>query len=152
MNSWSPDTWLAAIAILIGLIGAVGGAAAFYFRSTAKDEIDEAIKASRDEIDKVIKEAQDEDDKVSASQVLATSRIRDQVIDHDRRIIKIENKLDALPSKDDLHGVNITVEKILGELKVMNVRMDDFGKSSTANGAKLDRLEQHIYTREGERS
>jgi len=121
--------WTAIVELGLAALSAGAIALAFYVKSTTQSQIDRAIAAQND----------------------AGKGLRDTVIDHDRRIIVIEGSLKALPSKDDVHLISLDIAKLVGEMRAMNVRMDDLGVSSKANGSKLDRLEQHIYQREAER-
>jgi len=158
------QTWFPVLATCGGIAATV----ALYFLNSridkqvdaARDEInkrtDDALKAAKDEMGASIKKVERETDKVLAAQAINHDKLRTQVIDHDRRVITLENVTKVLPTKEDVHQVQLAVkvgmEKLGGEIGKLGVRQEDLSRSSNANGAKLDRLEQHIYTREGEKA
>jgi hypothetical protein len=78
----------------------------------------------------------------------AHASLKSTVIAHDRLLIKVETERDSLPTRKDMEDLRLNLEKLVGVTGQMQNEMKHLGASSHANGAKLDRLEQHIYQRE----
>ncbi|MEI9885932.1 MAG: hypothetical protein WDN08_05410 [Rhizomicrobium sp.] len=146
------QTWFPVIATLGGIAATI---ALYFLNSRIDQQVEAALTLSNSRTDGLIDEVKRDVEKSIDGHAKAHERLRTQVIDHDRRVLTLENITKALPSKEDVHQVQLGMEKLngtmTGKLGEMAVRMEDLGRSSQANGAKLDRLEQHIFTREAEK-
>jgi hypothetical protein len=60
-----------------------------------------------------------------------------KVDDHDRRLLAVEGELRHLPTKADLQKVELSIERMLGEMRVVQTELKGSGRT-------LQRLEDHL--------
>ncbi len=131
MSSWTADTWLAVIALVLSLTGNAGSAIIFFFRSTAKDEIDAALDAVKAENARAL-----------AGHIEEHMRLRSTVIEHDRKLIAMDGAMQSLSTKEDMHKLDLSIARLSGVIETVNNNVEHLTRSSHSNGAKLDRLER----------
>lgn len=123
MMGFSAETWIALVALLFSI---VGPGVVWFFRSTAKDEIESAIEA----VEKRNIDAHRE-------RKVELSSVKDTVIDHDRRIIRVEEAIKALPTKRDIDRLTDSVANMAGDMKKLAADVH-------ALNASLDRTERAV--------
>lgn len=70
--------------------------------------------------------------------------IRDASAGLDRRMTRVESRLDDAPTATALHEVALSLEHLSGELKVNNARLEGLEKIVTRLESITDRQEQHL--------
>lgn len=62
----------------------------------------------------------------------------------DQRVAKVEQAQQALPSKDDMHELELAMERLKGEMKTMSQVMAGHGALTERMEAILARHEEHL--------
>jgi hypothetical protein len=131
MSSMDWSAIVEAASLVFALVGAV---ISLWVRTTVDQRVANAIASLK------------RSDIVPLAQ--AHDSLKATVIQHDRTLIRVEAERDNLPTRKDTEDLRLKLEALVGTIAAMKVDMEYLGKSSHANGQKLDRLEQHIYERE----
>lgn len=70
--------------------------------------------------------------------------LRSDVDDHDHRLQRLEQTLQAMPSKDNFHELQITMTKMSGEMSVMRAVMEGNSAIMTRLEAVVTRHDEHL--------
>lgn len=63
---------------------------------------------------------------------------------HNDRLTKLEQKIDALPGKDDVHALQMTLASLVGDLKAMNATMTGMSEGVSRLENIVTRHEDHL--------
>ena len=63
---------------------------------------------------------------------------------HDARLSKLEQALSSVPAKDDLHGLQISLERMHGQLRTMGAVMEGNSKIMERLETIVSRHEDHL--------
>lgn len=73
-----------------------------------------------------------------------TEELKATVDAHEQRLLSLEQTLRAMPSKDDLHELQITMTKMSGEMSVMRAVMEGNSAIMTRLEAVVTRHDEHL--------
>lgn len=63
---------------------------------------------------------------------------------HDRRIHSVEQVIQSMPGKDDLHGLSMVISDMRGDMREMRAAMQGQGQIMTRLEAVVSRQEDHL--------
>lgn len=122
--------WTAVIEGITAIATAGAIALAFYVKSTVQTQIDDAIREQGE----------------------GGESLRNQVVDHDRRLIKVEEAIKFLPQQRDFARLNDHVAELAGDMKRMVAEIHALGqgqeRTETAIGVINETLMQGQINRQ----
>lgn len=116
-----PDFAIKAVSFLLSIAAMV-----YSFIATRRKDVDENLKALRDHVDTRDAELSNRQDR------------------HDNRLLTLEQTVQSLPGKDDMHQLQLELAKMSGEMREMNAVMSGNAKIMSRLEAIVSRHEDHL--------